>query len=453
MQEDAVPPSHAVFESTLGGAVGILGLELVGNLDVKITSVLVVGSDIKVERDLLTLLDGEDVLKVEDGLLPGVDEVVALSRQLEGHLESQVGDGAGVEIEGKDRSGVGDSSLDLDSVDKGLRESSGLEGGVVETSNLSQKILTLNLVLLVVAILNTGKEDGGLVREDQTILLEVGVTSVENGVKHGLVEKEVSHPLGDDNVDLGEGKLNLLHLALEKGDLVRKAVDLDDLTGLENDGGHIDTDNMLSTGLSGKPSTINPFTNHLPSRPVFFSRGNPKTPWRQYMHSNFEQTNPPQHHAWTLLSVLYQKNTVDAALVLWVIGDLSVATPNNLSTSGDQTKFADVDLDDGTLCQDTELSLNGNAKLGVCDVGLLVTETHGADEALVLGVASSEVGSDKGGLGDHALPGLLLDLLSGLDNLEHLLLADTADLGQGDGKLGSLLGSLVLDSTAESLGS
>lgn len=65
-----------------------------------------------------------------------MDEVVALSRQLEGHLESQVGDGAGVEIEGKDRSGVGDSSLDLDSVDKGLRESSGLEGGVVETVNI-----------------------------------------------------------------------------------------------------------------------------------------------------------------------------------------------------------------------------------------------------------------------------------------------------------------------------
>lgn len=169
-----------------------------------------------------------------------------------------------------------------------------------------------------------------------------------------------------------------------------------------------------------------------------------------------------------LLSTLHQEDTVDAALILRVVGHLGVATPDNLSTSGDETEFADVDLDDGTLGQNTQLGvervlgvlldtddgqLNGNAKLGVCDVGLLVTETHGSDEALVLGVASSKVGSDKGGLSDHALPGLLLDLLSGLDDGEHLLLADTTDLGQRDGELGRLLGSLVLDGAAESLGS
>ncbi|KAI6770566.1 hypothetical protein HG530_005195 [Fusarium avenaceum] len=117
------------------------------------------------------------------------------------------------------------------------------------------KLLTLNLVLLVVAILDTGKENGGLVGEDETVLVKVGVTGVENGVEHGLVEKEVSHPFGDDNINLGEGKLDLLHLALEKGDLVGETVDLDDLTGLEDDGGHVHTDNMLSTGLGGEPVT------------------------------------------------------------------------------------------------------------------------------------------------------------------------------------------------------
>jgi hypothetical protein len=65
-----------------------------------------------------------------------VDEIVALGGELEGNLESQVGNGTGVEIECKDRSGVGDSSLDLDSINKGLRESSGLERGVVETVNI-----------------------------------------------------------------------------------------------------------------------------------------------------------------------------------------------------------------------------------------------------------------------------------------------------------------------------
>jgi hypothetical protein len=43
-------------------------------------------------------------------------------------------------------------------------------------------------------------------------------------------------------------------------------------------------------------------------------------------------------------------------------------------------------------------------------------------------------------------------LLSGVDNLEHLLLTDTLDLGQRDGELGSLLVTLILDSTGEGLG-
>lgn len=45
-----------------------------------------------------------------------------------------------------------------------------------------------------------------------------------------------------------------------------------------------------------------------------------------------------------------------------------------------------------------------------------------------------------------------MGLLSGVDDLEHLLLADAADLGQGDGELGGLLGALVLDGAAEGLG-
>jgi len=43
-------------------------------------------------------------------------------------------------------------------------------------------------------------------------------------------------------------------------------------------------------------------------------------------------------------------------------------------------------------------------------------------------------------------------LLSGVDNLEHLLLTDTLDLRQRDSELSSLLITLVLDSTGEGLG-
>lgn len=44
-----------------------------------------------------------------------------------------------------------------------------------------------------------------------------------------------------------------------------------------------------------------------------------------------------------------------------------------------------------------------------------------------------------------------MDLLSGADDLEHLVLADAADLGEGHGELGGLLGALVLDGGAEGL--
>lgn len=113
---------------------------------------------------------------------------------------------------------------------------------------------TANLVLLVVAVLNTSHEDGGLVGENETlaVLAEVAVTGPKDGVKHGLVEEEVSHPLGDDDVDLGERQLDLLHLALQKGDLVRQTVHLNDLPGLDNDGGHVDADNVLCASLGGE---------------------------------------------------------------------------------------------------------------------------------------------------------------------------------------------------------
>ena len=73
------------------------------------------------------------------------------------------------------------------------------------------------------------------------------------------------------------------------------------------------------------------------------------------------------------------------------------------------------------------------------------------NKPLVFHRATSKVGADESGLGDHSLPALLCSLLSGLDDLEHLLLGNTSDLGQGHAELGSLLGSLVLDGRRQSL--
>ena len=93
---------------------------------------------------------------------------------------------------------------------------------------------------------------------------------------------------------------------------------------------------------------------------------------------------------------LNEQDSVQAAIVLGVVGNLGPTTPDDLSTSGDQTKFRNVDLDDCTLGQNTELSvhgvlgvlldgddgeLNSDTEFGVGDICLLVTETHRTDES------------------------------------------------------------------------
>lgn len=88
----------------------------------------------------------------------------------------------------------------------------------------------------------------------------------------------------------------------------------------------------------------------------------------------------------------------------------------------------------------------------MCHVGLLVTQSHGPDEALVLDGSTREARTDEGRLGDHTLPALLLRLLSRLDNREHFLLGNTLDLGQGNREPGCLFITLLLDGGREGLG-
>lgn len=151
---------HAVEAAALGGASGILNLKLVGNVDVQVTLVLVVGAVLQDTRDGFTLLDGEDIAQVEDGLLPmcvlgvraggeadrlvasaeldieprneSVNEVGTVSGKLVRHLEGKVGGSDGVEVESDDLAGLGNQSLHLDGVNQGLGEGNLLHGAVVE---------------------------------------------------------------------------------------------------------------------------------------------------------------------------------------------------------------------------------------------------------------------------------------------------------------------------------
>jgi hypothetical protein len=48
---------------------------------------------------------------------------------------------------------------------------------------------------------------------------------------------------------------------------------------------------------------------------------------------------------------------VDTAVVLGHVGNLGPFTPDNLTGGSDETQFGDVDFDDGTLGQDTQLGV------------------------------------------------------------------------------------------------
>lgn len=156
--------AHLVLAVASGLAALVLGRGLVSDSNVEIAAVVVVGSAGELALDLLAGLDGEDVLEVEDGLLPvgvlsvraggeadrlvaggeldveprdhGVDVVGAAYGEVEGELESEVGDGAGVQVDGDDGRRVGDDGLELDGVDERLGEGAVLERAVVEAPDV-----------------------------------------------------------------------------------------------------------------------------------------------------------------------------------------------------------------------------------------------------------------------------------------------------------------------------
>lgn len=87
----------------------------------------------------------------------------------------------------------------------------------------------------------------------------------------------------------------------------------------------------------------------------------------------------------------------------------------------------------------------------VGNVGLLVPERHRSNEPLHLYRLPREPLADKCRLAHHPLPALGLGL-SRLEDLEHLVLGDSAHFGQGDRVLGRAVLSALLDGRRERLG-
>ena len=55
--------------------------------------------------------------------------------------------------------------------------------------------------------------------------------------------------------------------------------------------------------------------------------------------------------------LLDQQHCVYAAIVFRIIGDLRVFAPNDLASLGDKSQFADIDLQNGSLCYNSQTSI------------------------------------------------------------------------------------------------
>lgn len=156
--------AHLVLAVAVGGTALVISRGLVVDRDVEVAAIVLVRLASELALDLLASLDGEDVLEVEDGLLPvgvlgvrtggeahrlvagreldveprdhGVDVVGAAHGEGEGELEREVGDGDSVQVERDDSGRVSDNGLELDSVDEGLGESGVLQRAVVEAPDV-----------------------------------------------------------------------------------------------------------------------------------------------------------------------------------------------------------------------------------------------------------------------------------------------------------------------------
>lgn len=130
-----------------------------------------------------------------------MDEVIPTAVKCERNGEGQVSGRARVEIESENGGRVGHNSLDLNRVNKGLREGSVLEGSVVKAIDVvpdyavsalvkfSRRIRhTAYFFILVLAILNPSHENCSLVRENQTIRGKIFVSRVQDGIQHRLVK-------------------------------------------------------------------------------------------------------------------------------------------------------------------------------------------------------------------------------------------------------------------------
>lgn len=269
--------SHAVVLLKVTNLLGTVKIN--ADADVQITWISSVRGRGQLAVDLFALHDHEWVVEVEDGLAPvsrlsprssvqddsvvsgeergvkvngdSVDGVVTSGGQDKGGGEGQFRLGHLGQVHAEERWCIRRNLVVVYAINQWLNKAQPLEVGEVETHDV---VPAVESVLDVLWVVNAASVHVCMRREQLDIRGAEFVAGVEDGVEHGFVQKEVTHPLRDDDIDLVDALWHgdLLHLAVKNSNDILKVVLLDNLSGLVSDRGALDRHHALRTSTSSE---------------------------------------------------------------------------------------------------------------------------------------------------------------------------------------------------------
>eukprot|EP00128_Syssomonas_multiformis_P011372 Colp12_sorted_trinity150504_noHs@31065 len=282
---------HAVVHLPLG--LLHLALEVVTNVEVKVARVDLVGLARELACYRLALANSENILNVEDCLLPvGVGElgtcreihalvrlgkgdveihhprmnvIIAVGSDLERHFEGKILLLNGQDINVLQGSSSRHNLILFHGVDEGLRDSQVLYDTHVKTINT---VPPVDLVFFVVGVFDGTQVHGCFIRIDETTRVQPLIPCEQDCVEHRFVQKGIAHPLADDDINFLNWEGNFLNFPSDEGYNISETIDTNNLPGLLNDACTINTDDFRRTSLGGKhaknASTTTDIKHNLP---------------------------------------------------------------------------------------------------------------------------------------------------------------------------------------------
>lgn len=91
----------------------------------------------------------------------------------------------------------------------------------------------VELLLVVSLVVDHRHVHPRLVGHHQSPLSQPFIPCIQDRVEHGLIEQEITHPLGDDYVNFLDRQFDFFDQAVDYGDFICQVVLLDDISAME----------------------------------------------------------------------------------------------------------------------------------------------------------------------------------------------------------------------------